>query len=154
MNQNVKSMIGEYDQDGRSKERNKFCDISELMIINLEETRSYYKLSKRMVGLSFVLSVFLCVSGFGLIAVPVISSYAAGMELVQVSAPIIGGIVVEIVAGISLLVYKKSLEQIERYYEDLHNNEKFLTSIQIIGQLSDNKKDEIYGKIMEDQLGL
>lgn len=66
--------------------------------------------------------------------------------------PVIGGTVVEVIAGTSLIVYKKSLEQLNQYYESLHNNERYLSLVNLVDKLSDDRKDETYISIINSQL--
>lgn len=65
-------------------------------------------------------------------------------------ATTIGGVIVEVLAGTSLFVYQKTLNQLNYYYASLHNNERFLSIINIVGKT--NIKDELYQKIVESEL--
>ena len=62
----------------------------------------------------------------------------------------LGGVVVEVIAGTSLLVYKRSLEQLNFYYSSLHDNERFLSLIKISEKT--DCKDVLYTKIVESEL--
>ena len=64
----------------------------------------------------------------------------------------IGGTVVEFIAGTSLLIYKRTLQQLNHYYRSLHENERFLLILNLATKLSENKQEEVYMKIIESQL--
>jgi len=131
---------------------NKTSDIMELMLLNMKEIKEYYVLSKTMAKRSFLLAVIMCIFGFIIISASIIAIFVINISFSQSIIPIIGGTIVEIIAGTSLVVYKKSLEQLNQYYESLHNNERFLSLVNLIDKLSDDKKDETYINIINNQL--
>lgn len=124
-------------------------DILGLMLHNLEEIGEFYVLTKQQAKKSFHLSVGMCVAGFALFAVASVLSLVWKENLFALLAAL-GGVVVEIVAGTSLFVYKKSLEQLNYYYESLHNNERFLSLITISNKTKN--KDELISKIVDSEL--
>lgn len=127
-------------------------DILQLMSLNMREIREYYILSKAMAKRSFILSVIMCVFGFIIISTSIIAIFIIDISFVQLIVPVIGGVVVELIAGTSLVVYKKSLEQLNQYYDSLHNNERFLSLVNLVDKLSDGRKDESYINIINSQL--
>lgn len=131
---------------------NETTDIMELMLINMREIKEYYILSKTMAKRSFLLSVFMCILGFIIISASIIMIFINDISFVQSIVPVVGGTIVEAIAGTSLVVYKKSLEQLNQYYESLHNNERFLSLVNLVDKLSDDKKDETYINIIINQL--
>ena len=56
----------------------------------------------------------------------------------------------EVIAGTSLFVYKPSLEQFNFYYSSLHDNERFLSLINIFEKTV--CKADLYTKIVESEL--
>ena len=102
-------------------------DIIELMIANMKEINEYYVLSKKMTKDAFVLAVCMCIGGFFIISTSVIFILLNNIDAIQAILPIISGAVIEAIAATTLIVYKKSLEQLNRYYDALHDN-VFLTS--------------------------
>lgn len=127
-------------------------DIIELMLLNMKEIKEYYVMSKYMAKKSFTLSVIMCVFGFGIILLSIIAMFLTDITLIETLIPVIGGSVVEVIAGTSLIVYKKSLEQLNQYYEALHNNERYLSLVNLVDKLTDNKKNETYISIINSQL--
>lgn len=136
-----------------NNENNKSAtDIIELMLLNMKEIKEYYILSKTMAKSSFLLAVIMCILGFIIISASIIAMFVIDISFTQSIIPIIGGAIVEVIAGTSLVVYKKSLEQLNQYYDSLHNNERFLSLVNIVDKLSDDKKDETYINIINNQL--
>lgn len=139
----------------RTTEENKdnvTSDILELMSLNMKEIKEYYFLSKNMAKHSFLLAIIMCILGFVVISFSIVSLFMKDITFIQSLIPVIGGSVVEVIAGTSLVVYKKSLEQLNQYYESLHNNERFLSLVNLVDKLSDDKKDETYISIINSQL--
>lgn len=131
---------------------NNTSDIIELMLINMKEIKEYYVLSKTMAKRSFLLSVIMCIFGFIIISASIVAIFIIDISFIQSIVPIIGGAVVEVIAGTSLVVYKKSLDQLNQYYEALHNNERYLSLVNLVDKLTDDKKNETYISIINSQL--
>ncbi len=134
-------------------ESDETTDVLELMSINMKEIKEYYVLSKNMARSSFRLSVSMCLLGFTLIASSIISVFILDAGLGSALVPAIGGAIVEVVAGTSLFVYKQALDQLNKYYEALHENERFLSVVNITDKISPEKKDDVYMEIIRSQLG-
>lgn len=124
-------------------------DILGLMLHNLKEIGEFYVLTKEQAKKSFHLSVGMCIAGFILFAGASVLSLVWKENLFALLTAL-GGVVVEVIAGTSLLVYKKSLEQLNYYYSSLHNNERFLSLINISNKT--NCKDELLTKIVVSEL--
>ena len=116
-------------------------DIIELMIANMKEINECYVLSKRMTQQSFILAVCMCIGGFMIISVSVAFILINNFEAKEAIIPIISGAVVEAIAATTLIVYKKSIEQVNRYYDALHNNEIFLSSVNLVSKISTERRD-------------
>lgn len=134
--------------------QNESSDVLELMSIHMKEIKDYYILSKSMAKDSFYLSVIMCILGFTIISASIIALFLVNISFIQTLIPVIGGAIVEVIAGTSLNVYKKSLEQLNQYYESLHNNERYLSLVSLVDRLSNEKKDDIYTSIINSQLEL
>lgn len=90
----------------------------------------------------------MCIAGFVLFAGASVPSLVWKENLFALLTALGGG-VVKIIAGTSLLVYRKSLEQ-QNYYSSLHNNERFLPLINISNKTG--CKDELLTKIVSSEL--
>lgn len=124
-------------------------DILGLMLHNLREIEEFYSLTKEQAKRAFCLSVGMCISGFLLFAFSSVLSLLWKENLFALLTAL-GGVVVEVVAGTSLFVYKRSLEQLNFYYSSLHDNERFLSLIKISEKTE--CKDALYTKIVESEL--
>lgn len=128
-------------------ERN--IDILALMYKDLEELNEFYTLTKKQAKRSFWLAVSMCISGFFLFAM---SAYSAilGLGIGTSALASVGAVIVEILAGTALYVYNKSLVQLNRYYDALHNNERYMSLIHISMKTKD--KDTLLGEIIKSEL--
>lgn len=138
----LKSTLGIY----TSKENS---DIIGLMADNLNEIRQFYKLTKEQAVNAYKLAKNSSVAGIFLIVIAILVAIIFDNNQIAV-ATTAGGIIVEVLAGTSLFVYQKTLKQLNYYYSSLHNNERFLSLINIVGKT--NIKDELYYKIVESEL--
>ena len=120
-------------------------DIIGLMADNLNEIRQFYELTKEQAINSYKLAKNSSIAGIALIIIAIIFN---NNQIAVATAA--GGIIVEVLAGTSLFVYEKTLKQLKYYYASLHNNERFLSLINIVGKTS--IKDELYSKIVESEL--
>lgn len=85
---------------------------------------------------------FLCISCFHVcfeicsndyaIVLPIIFSLSFQMSLI----PAVGGIITELIAGTALVVYRNSLVQLNHYHKALHEDERFLSSVNLLGKFS------------------
>lgn len=124
-------------------------DIIGLMADNLNEIRQFYELTKEQAINSYKLAKNSSIAGIALIIIAILIAIIFNNNQIAV-ATAAGGIIVEVLAGTSLFVYEKTLKQLNYYYASLHNNERFLSLINIVGKT--NIKDELYSKIVESEL--
>lgn len=140
--ESLKNSLGLY----TTKENN---DIIGLMINNLSEIKQFYKLTKDQADNAYKLAKNSSIAGIALIIIAVLAALIFSNNQIAI-ATTVGGVVVEVLAGTSLFVYQKTLKQLNYYYASLHNNERFLSLINIVGKT--NIKDELYSKIVESEL--
>lgn len=127
-------------------------DILELMLANMKEIKDYYVLSKAQARNAFILAVAMCILGFLLMGVSITAAFLNSENLASTIVPAIGAAIVEIIAGTSLVVYKQSLNQLNHYYDSLHNNERFLSIVNLVSKVSKEKQDDIYIAIIQSQI--
>ena len=65
---------------------------------------------------------------------------------------LVSGTVSELISGTIFWVHSKSALQLNHYYNALHENEKFLSAVNIADKLSDEKREEIYIEIIRTQI--
>ncbi len=128
-------------------------DALALMQINLENIKEYYVWSQRQAKLAFGLAVGMSIGGFILLVTSVISMLInnTGLEVAIISA--VGGAVVELIAGTALFVYKGSLNQLNHYHQTLHEDERFLSSVNLINKFSSEEKaDSMLEEIIRSEI--
>lgn len=135
--------------DNSNIERNR--DIIALMLKNNDESTEYFSISKEQARASFVMSIVACSVGIVILAGSVFFAFFAKEAEASIIS-LIGGVVTELIAGTVFWVHNKSAIQLNRYYNALHESEKFLSTISLVDRLSPDKRDEIYIEIIRKQL--
>ncbi|MCL2109482.1 MAG: hypothetical protein FWH20_09095 [Oscillospiraceae bacterium] len=126
-------------------------NILELMFDNMEEIRDYFSISKRHAKLSFWLAIINCLVGVVLLSLSVyyaLTNPSVTPAVIAASA----GAVSELFAATSLVVHQKSLTQLNHYYNALHNNEMFLSTVNLVSNLTLDKQDDILIEIIRNEL--
>lgn len=118
--------------EGKKKE----IDALERMMINLEDIKEFYTWSQKQAKASFILAVIMCISGFGLMIVAILIPIVFRLSFQMSIIPAIGGIITELIAGTALVVYRNSLSQLNHYHKALHEDERFLSSVNLLGKFS------------------
>lgn len=132
----------------------KNTDILELMLANMREINDYYILSKTQAQKSFTLAVVMCIIGIVLMGISIFAAFFQENNVISAIIPAVGAAIVEVIAGTSLIVYKNSLSQLNRYFNSLHSNERFLSIVNIVSKVSPEKQDDMYFEIIKSQIGL
>ena len=128
-------------------------DILELMFDNMSEIRAYFSISKHHAKLSFWLAILNCLVGIGLLCLSVYFALT-GPNIEPAIIAAVAGAVSELFAATSLVVHKKSLTQLNHYYNALHENEMFLSTVNLVGNLSIDKQDEMFIEIIKNELNV
>ena len=80
-------------------------------------------------------------AGFSLIAFAVWHSFTTKQtDYYTAIIPVIGGAITEFVAATALVVYQKSISQLNHYHQALHEDQRFLSSVNLIDKFH---KEEI-----------
>lgn len=135
--------------EGKKKE----IDALERMMINLEDIKEFYTWSQKQAKASFILAVIMCISGFGLmivaIPIPIVFRLSFQMSII----PAIGGVITELIAGTALVVYRNSLSQLNHYHKALHEDERFLSSVNLLGKFSSvEAQDDMLREIIRSEI--
>ena len=126
-------------------------DIIALMLKNNDEITDYFKISKSQAKSSFWFSVISCVAG--LLALMVGIYGIVVLKDISISViSLISGSISELISGTIFWVHSKSALQLNHYYDALHENEKFLSAINIADKLSDEKREEMLIEIILKQI--
>lgn len=129
-------------------------DILELMLANMKEIEDYYVLSKTQAKNSFFLAVSMCIVGLVLMGISIFASFFSEDNLISTIIPAVGSAIVEVIAGTSLMLYKNSLSQLNRYFDSLHSNERFLSVVNLVSKASPEVQDDMYFEIIRSQTGV
>ena len=126
-------------------------DILAEMLKNHIEIKEYFRISKNQSKFSFYFSIVSSVIG---IIVIIIAAFGikAFKEISIIAA--LSGAITEIISGIVLWIHNKSALQLNYYYDSLHENEKFLSAVNIADKLSEEKKEDMYIEIIRKQIDI
>lgn len=138
--------------DKQEENRNSYKrDILSMMVDNARRIKSYFSISIAQEIASYIISIFCAVSGVIIIFYSIF--VALNNEEIEVAViSIVSGAITEAVAGMVLLIHNKSAEQLNYYYKALHENEKFLSAINLADKLDDTEKKEMYMEIIKAQI--
>lgn len=123
------------------------------MMINLEDIKEFYTWSQKQAKASFVLAVVMCILGFFLMMIAIILPVVFRLSFQLSILPAIGGVITELIAGTALVVYRNSLSQLNHYHKALHEDERFLSSVNLIGKFSSvDIRDEMLREIIRSEI--
>lgn len=135
------------------KEEKKEIDALGRMMINLEDIKEFYTWSQKQAKASFVLAVSMCISGFALMIAAIILPIAFKLSFQMSIIPAVGGIITELIAGTALVVYRNSLSQLNHYHKALHEDERFLSSVNLLGRFSTvEAQDDMLREIIRSEI--
>lgn len=144
-------------QDGqkgyRTEDTKKEIDALGRMMINLEDIKEFYTWSQKQAKASFILAVAMCIFGFilmiGAVMLPVVFRLSFEMSII----PAIGGVITELIAGTALVVYRNSLSQLNYYHKALHEDERFLSGVNLLGKFSTvEAQDDMLREIIRSEI--
>lgn len=128
-------------------------DILAEMLKNHIEIKEYFRISKNQSKFSFYFSIVSSV--VGIIVVIIAASGIVVLKNLGISIiAAVSGAITEIISGIVLWIHNKSALQLNYYYDSLHENEKFLSAVNIADKLSDDKKEDMYMEIIRKQIDI
>lgn len=126
-------------------------DILMQMLKNNDETTDYFKISKRQAQSSFWFSIISCIIGIIMICLSLYAIFKMkDMQFAIIG--IVGGTITELIAGTVLVIHNKSALQLNYYYDALHENEKFLSAINLADKLEDTEKTQMYIEVIRAQI--
>jgi len=141
------------EQDALLKQKGQ-KNILELMLDNMGEIRDYFSISKLHAKLSFGLAILNCLVGIVLFGVAVFFALTDPNNIQPAIIAAVAGGISELFAATSLVVHKKSLTQLNHYYSALNENEMFLSTVNLVGNLSIEVQDNMYVKIIKNELAV
>lgn len=122
-------------------------NVLELMLRNVKELKEYYVISKDQARKSFSAALLICFLGFFIymFGIAAVVFFKRNISVISV----IGGTVVEIIAGLFFWLYKEAINQLSIYHQRLGSTEKYLTVIQIIKEMPEDKKTESFQNLID-----
>lgn len=125
------------------------------MELNLSDIKEFYVWTKKQSKAAFVLANCLIIFGIITLVVSIVLSIYLKLETSVTIIGAVGGIIIEFIGATALVVYKTTLSQLNHYHRSLHEDERFLSSVNLINSLSDNnQKDEMIKQVISSELEL
>ena len=153
-----KAMVQEYISDIKQEnidiqENKNEIDALGRMMINLEDIKEFYSWSQKQAKASFILAVVMCVLGFVLMIIAIVLPIIFRLNFQMSIIPAIGGIITDLIAGTALVVYRNSLSQLNHYHKALHEDERFLSSVNLLGKFSSLQlQDDMLQEIIKSEI--
>ena len=146
-------VIQDWQKGYRTEDTKKEIDALGRMMINLEDIKEFYTWSQKQAKASFILAVAMCIFGFilmiGAVMLPVVFRLSFEMSII----PAIGGVITELIAGPALVVYRNSLSQLNHYHKALHEDERFLSGVNLLGKFSTvEAQDDMLREIIRSEI--
>lgn len=138
--QNI-SILYRNTSDGRENKPNE-KNILNMMMDNVSELREYYVISKQQARKSFSAALFICFFGIFIYVLGIITYIIFDKNISIIS--VIGGTVVEVIAGLFFWLYREATKQLGIYHQRLGSTEKYLTVIQIIKEMPKEEQAESF----------
>lgn len=122
------------------------------MLKNNDEITDYFRISKSQARSSFWFSVISCIVGMAALVIGIYGIVILKDISVSVIS-LISGSISELISETVFWVHNKSALQLNHYYDALHENEKFLSAVNIADKLSAEKRGDVLIEIIYRQIG-
>jgi protein-S-isoprenylcysteine O-methyltransferase Ste14 len=116
-------------------------NIIDIIQLNLNQLDEYYTINKTQARNSFYTSLFLIFLGFFTITVAIVISLSN--PSLNIGIPVISGIsgvLLQFIGGANFFIYSKTLEQVNRFYNNLIKTQDTMLAIELCRQIDDEKK--------------
>lgn len=124
-----------------------------ISVANISAMRDYYSWSQKQARIICWVAVGACAAGILVIMASLVLSVISALAFDKVLITAIGGMVTELFAGTTLIVYRSSLAQLNRYHKSLHEDQRFLSSVDLLWQFSsDTERDKMLASIIRNSL--
>lgn len=131
-------------------------DALELMKLNLSNINEYYIWSQKQAKSAFNAAIATCSVGFLLVVAAVLIPIVRRDFNSTISfISFLSGAITEIIGGTIFFVYRKSLAQLNYYHKALHEDQRFLSSVNLIKKFHDeNMGDEMLKEIIQSAIDI
>lgn len=123
---------------------------------NWKQMKGYYDISKKQATTSFGWAIAISLLGIIIITFAILSPLIPAFSKENSLLPIIGsvgGAFVELFAGTILLVYIKSLSQMNLYHKALSEYQRYLSCVNLVSKISViEKQDSLYEEIIREEI--
>ncbi len=126
-------------------------DIINLMIENMVEIREYFNISKKQAKYSFTYAVVATIFGFIMFVIAILISIIYKQINVSIITAI-GASITELISVVALKINKAAQKQLNYYYDALHENEQYLSTLSLISKISKDKQDDVYIDVIKNYL--
>lgn len=142
---------GKLNEETTDSEIDKDKGVIALMLNSNKEITEYFEISKKQEKISYGISVGCAIVGVAMLIVSIFAVFLNfGIEATVIT--IVSGAITEVVSGIVLWIHNKSAMQLNYYYDALHENEKFLSAINLADKLEKKEKEQMYMEIIKAQI--
>jgi hypothetical protein len=126
---------------GKKPKENPYENIIYMTIRSLIQLEGYYIINKGQAKSSFRVSIFAIIIGFLTIILGTGYFYLRPSPNLQVTTlSAISGVLLQFIGGAYFFIYRKSLEQMNAYFDQLVNMQNTMVAIQLTRELTDPKK--------------
>ena len=131
-------------------------DVLELMKLNLSNINEYYIWSQKQAKSAFNAAIATCSVGFLLVVaavlIPIVKQdFNSTISFIS----FLSGAITEIIGGTIFFVYRKSLAQLNYYHKALHEDQRFLSSVNLINKFHDEgAEDEMLKEIIQSAIDI
>ncbi len=131
-------------------------DALELIKVNLANINEYYIWSQKQAKSAFNTAIATCGVGFLLVVaavlIPIVKQdFNSTISFIS----FLGGAITEVIGGTIFFVYRKSLTQLNYYHKALHEDQRFLSSVNLINKFHDkNMGDEMLKEIIQSAIDI
>jgi len=115
---------------------------------NIAKSIKYFDVSIEHAKRSFVFSIVACSIGLGFLLTAIL--IAAFGQWQAAIIPTIGAVIAEFIAATVFWVHNKSANQLNRYYDSLHEIDVMVSAADMIENVSEEGRDKMYMKIIEE----
>ncbi len=124
-----------------------------ILKVNLKAMREYYSWSQRQARIICWVAVASCIIGVAVIVAAATLGFLKLFTLDQTILTAVGGMITQVFAGTTLLVYRSSVKQLNYYHKSLHEDQRFLSSVDLLWRFSkESEQDKMLAAIIRSAL--
>ncbi|WP_200974519.1 hypothetical protein [Echinicola sp. 20G] len=118
--------------------------------LSLNRLQEYYTINTSQARRSFTFSLIAIVTGLGVLIIGILYFYVDSKNVTLTAISSISGVLIQFIGGAYFLMYKKSLTQLNYFYQQLIINQNTMLAINLTDSISDEAKSiEMKQKIIE-----